>query len=103
MRHVRIALSPKMGAGCSTHFALSSGRPKALYIYMHSYISGKKDVAQLTENPPVDPAQWMPLQFGIFFIANSGLQLIGQRWRYVLSCLWDCAYKKIPCCLLETI
>ena len=36
----------------------------------------------------------MHLQFGLFSILTSGPQLVYQRLWYVLSCLWESAYKR---------
>ena len=48
-------------------------------------------------DPPawwIDPARWMPLQFGLFSIPISGPQSIPQRLWHVLSCLWESVYKR---------
>ena len=51
----------------------------------------------------IDPSQWTQLQFGLFSVPTSGPQLVYQRpwyalfWKrpwFVLSCLWDGAYKR---------
>ena len=40
------------------------------------------------------PSQWTQLQFGLFSVPTSGLQLVYQRPWYVLFCLWKSAYKR---------
>ena len=45
-------------------------------------------------NHPIDPAQRMHLQFGLFSIQTSGPQLVHQRLWYVLSCMWESANKR---------
>ena len=42
---------------------------------------------------PIDPALRVYLQFGLFSVPTSGPQLVLQRQRYMLSCLWESAYK----------
>ena len=41
----------------------------------------------------IDPAQRMHLQFGLFSVPTKGPQLVPQRLWYVLSYLWESAYK----------
>ena len=43
---------------------------------------------------PIDHAQWMHLQRGLFPVLTSDPQLVHQRLRYMLSCLWESAYKR---------
>ena len=48
-------------------------------------------------DPPawrIDPAWWVHLQFGLFSIQTNGPHLVHQRMWYVLSCLWESAYKR---------
>ena len=42
----------------------------------------------------IDPSQSTQLQFGLFSVPTSGPQLVYQRPRYVLFCLWKSEYKR---------
>ena len=43
----------------------------------------------------IDPSQWTHLQFELLSVPTSGPQLVHQRPWYVLSCLWESAYKRL--------
>ena len=40
----------------------------------------------------IDPSRGGPIE--LFFVPASAPRLVYQRLWYVLSCLWDCAYKR---------
>ena len=42
----------------------------------------------------IEPAWWVHLQLGLFSIPTSGPQLVHQWLWFVLSCMWESAYKR---------
>ena len=42
----------------------------------------------------IEPAWWIHLQFGLYYVLTSGPQLVHQRMWYVLSCLWESSDKR---------
>ena len=49
----------------------------------------------------VDPSWGGPIE--LFLVPASAPRLVQQRPCYVLSCLWDDAYKKNTCCYSERV
>ena len=43
---------------------------------------------------PIDPVQWMYMQFGLFSVPTNGQQLVHQRLWCVVSCLLESTYKR---------
>ena len=70
------------------------------YLNLHDPTK-ERDIAQAVEHRhlksfdyPIDPAQSMHLQFGLFSVLTSGPQLAYQNLWYVLSCLWEIVYER---------
>ena len=60
--------------------------------------SGSRTLCCKGLDPPtwwIDPAWLMHLKFGLLSVSTSGPQLVPQRLWYIMSCLWESAYKYI--------